>query len=560
MSSFPLAAAALLASLHSPLHADDLPTLSRDFWSWRAASQPTNRDDIPRLVRPRGWRPDWSAKAVAARREALLALRERWRRLADESRPVAYQVDHRLVGSALARVRWELDLNRPWRRDPGFYVDQTLGVLVEALLAPPPFSRQRSEDLVRLVASIPGTLEDARANLDEGTAPFARLAVEDLKGIGPRLRTATDALTPLVWADSRNALRRGIEGAISALDSYRGWLEGRLPSFVKETAVGREAYLFFLKEVALIPYSPEELLAMGRQERDRAVSFEAYERQRNVGLAELPLFADQAAQISRAVEDEKAIRSYLEKAGILTVPAWWKPYGYRAVPPYLDALAGFGEWTDFTSPERLEESSSRTIPKPSPRLGYFALSMARDPRPDMIHEGIPGHAFQLALSWHHPDEIRRHYHDSGVNEGIGFYVEEMMLRMGFFDDAPKSREMLASYMRLRALRVEVDVRLALGTFTIEQAADYLKVNVPMDEGTARSEAAAFASIPGQAIGYQIGKLQILGFLAEARRRQGERFTLRAFHDFLLENGNVPLSLQRWELLGQKDDVETLDRR
>ena len=115
-------------------------------------------------------------------------------------------------------------------------------------------------------------------------------------------------------------------------------------------------------------------------------------------------------------------------------------------------------------------------------------------------------------------------------------------------------------MRLRALRVEVDVKLALGEFTIDQAADYLRTTVPMDPGTALEEASWFAAGPGQAITYQIGKLQILRMLADARRRQGDRFSLRAFHDYVWKNGNVPLSLQRWELLGLRDELDIIDRR
>ena len=71
----------------------------------------------------------------------------------------------------------------------------------------------------------------------------------------------------------------------------------------------------------------------------------------------------------------------------------------------------------------------------------------------------------------------------------------------------------------------------------------------MDEQTARQEAIAFSTGPGQALTYQIGKLQILNFLADARMQQRERFNLRAFHDFVWKNGNVPIDLQRWEYLG-----------
>jgi len=127
-----------------------------------------------------------------------------------------------------------------------------------------------------------------------------------------------------------------------------------------------------------------------------------------------------------------------------------------------------------------------------------------------------------------------------------------MLQAGLFDDSPHTREIIYNFMRLRALRVEVDVKLALGEFTLEQAAKFLQEKVPMDEQTARQEAIAFSTGPGQAITYQIGKLQITKFLAEARMQQGEKFGLRAFHDFVWKNGNVPIALQRWEYLGKHE--------
>ena len=134
-----------------------------------------------------------------------------------------------------------------------------------------------------------------------------------------------------------------------------------------------------------------------------------------------------------------------------------------------------------------------------------------------------------------------------------------MMHAGLFDDSPRTREIIWNFMRLRALRVEVDVKLALGEFTIDQGAEYLKNTVPMDAATAHAEASFFASTPGQAISYQIGKLQIYNFLAESRRQKKAAFSLRAFHDFLWLNGNVPIALQRWEYLGLKDEVEAVDR-
>ena len=113
-------------------------------------------------------------------------------------------------------------------------------------------------------------------------------------------------------------------------------------------------------------------------------------------------------------------------------------------------------------------------------------------------------------------------------------------------------------MRLRALRVEVDVKLALGTFSLRQAADYLAEHVPMDRKTAEAEAALFATTPGQAISYQIGKDRICVSSLMQKSRQGDKFNLRAFDDFLWKNGNVPIALQRWEYLDNDDDIRTLE--
>jgi hypothetical protein len=271
-----------------------------------------------------------------------------------------------------------------------------------------------------------------------------------------------------------------------------------------------------------------------------------------LGLLELKIASSLTEQMDRSKRDELAIRKFLEEKGVLTVPANIRHYTIRPMPEYLEALGDFGETDDFTGPSRLNDDGVRWALPPSPNLGYFWLATAKDPRPDMIHEGVPGHYFQMCWSWSHPDPIRRHYYDSGANEGLGFYTEEMMLQAGLFDDSPRSREIIYNFMRLRALRVEVDVKLALGKFTMAQAADYLSEHVPMDKKSAAGEAALFATTPGQAISYQIGKTQILHFLAAAKLAQGDKFNLRAFHDFLWLNGNVPIALQQWEYLGVDD--------
>ena len=426
------------------------------------------------------------------------------------------------------------------------------------MLEPPPFDAARSREIVTRMQDIPKILGDGEANL-HAVRPFAQLAIRSLGQIRLELLEVQREVAPMLQKDAsyngdlQADFQAATEKAIVALEAYRGWLQEHLRSMPENAAVGRANYEFFLSHVALIPYTPEQLLAISRQEWERAVTFEQIEKQRNQGLPELKIAANIDEQIRTSERDELAIRNFLETKGILTVSPEIGHYTIRLMPGYLNALSDFGETDDF-----LHATGVRWLPEPSPTLGYFWLATAKDPRPDMVHEGVPGHYFQMAWSRMQDDPIRRHYYDSGPNEGLGFYVEEMMLQAGLFDDSPRSREIIYNFMRLRALRVEVDVKLALGILTIGQAADYLAHYVPMDQKTAEEEAAGFAVGPGQAISYQIGKIQIMRFLADARLKQGDAFNLRAFDDYLWKNGNVPIVLLRWEYLGLDDDLQSVD--
>ena len=530
---------------------NSLEQLSDDFWTWRAKYAPFTGDDVNRIERPGGIR-DWSRARIEQQRKDLAGFEARLKTIDPAQWPISKQVDYKLIGSALARVRWELDVNPRWKRDPNFYIAQTLTALAEALTIPAPYDEARGREILTRIENIPSILTQASENLEDPPAPFANVAIQNLDGIRERLRKMASSLVGSTTLN-RDKLNSACERAADALEKFQQQLKERLPKLPQQTALGRDPYVWFLRNVALMPFTPEELLAMGRQEWNRAVAFEAYEKNRNKDVPLLKIATDINSWIKDAADKELQIRKFLEERGILTVPDWIQHYTLRPTPEYLRAL-GFTENDDFTSPSRLKENCIRYVPEPSDKLGYFWRATAMDPRPITVHEGIPGHYFQLCLSWKHEDPIRRHYYDSGANEGIGFYAEEMMLQAGLFDDSPHTREIIYNFMRLRALRVEVDVKLALSEFTLDQAAKYLQEKVPMDEQTARQEAIAFSTGPGQAITYQIGKLQILKYLADARIQQGEKFNLRAFHDFVWQNGNVPIALQAWEYLERQKEI------
>src|SRR5216683_5510205 len=89
---------------------DSLDKLASDFWTWRARYAPFTGDDVNRIERPGGMR-DWSRAKIDNQRKELSEFEARWKKIDAHAWPISKQVDYRLIGSALSRVRWELDIN-----------------------------------------------------------------------------------------------------------------------------------------------------------------------------------------------------------------------------------------------------------------------------------------------------------------------------------------------------------------------------------------------------------------------------------------------------------------
>src|SRR5206468_1222405 len=172
---------------------ESLAKLSDDFWTWRAKHAPFTGDDVNRIERPGGTR-DWSRAEIDKQRKDLSEFEARWKRIDASPWPIAKQVDYRLIGSALARARWELEINPRWKRDPNFYIEQTLTPVVEALTVPGPYDAAQSREILTRIENIPAILQQAEENLDKPPAPFATVAIQALENIRPRLQQMATTL------------------------------------------------------------------------------------------------------------------------------------------------------------------------------------------------------------------------------------------------------------------------------------------------------------------------------------------------------------------------------
>lgn len=540
---------------------DQINQLSSDFWSWRARQQPRSHDDIPRIERPHEWIPRWSLADIENYRRDLAEFENRLLSIdvGSADSPLVGNsdwIDHRLLGSAICRVRWELDELEIWKTQPRFYVDQTIGVIFD-YLTPKTIDTLAIQNIRRILNSFEKTIADGKVNLaNNAYKELAQTTIEDLSNIKIQMQQMGEGLLRYISKDEHQKFLGEVKFASDILVNYSTWLQSNLDNFSPLIFVGHQKFDWFLKNVALIPLSISEIINIGNLEFERAIFLEtiATNRYRSLPLPNLPETA--VIQSNLEKECEHQVRKFYENESLLTQPDSLKHYLNAPRPDYLEAIKWLGVTDDLTGPSRLDIDGISYVPEPNPDMPYFYAANARDPRAGIVHEGA--HYQQLALSWRNPRPIRRHYYDSGVNEGIAFYNEELMLASGLFDDKPHSQTLMYNFMRLRALRVIIDASLATGQMTIETATEFLAKKVPMDTQTAREEAIFFAGFPGQGMTYQIGKTQIIKLMSDVLREKGSEFSLREFHDALWMNGNVPISLIRIELLDDWSEIELID--
>jgi uncharacterized protein (DUF885 family) len=165
-----------------------------------------------------------------------------------------------------------------------------------------------------------------------------------------------------------------------------------------------------------------------------------------------------------------------------------------------------------------------------------------------LHEAIPGHHFQLSLQLENPDmpRFRRLGFYGAFVEGWALYTESLGPELGVYTDPNQLMGHLGAEIH-RALRLVVDTGLHTGQFTREQAIQYMLDNEAISEQGATAEVERYMALPGSALAYKTGQLKISELRARYEKQLGSKFSLRAFHDEILDGGNMPLAVLEKQL-------------
>ena len=172
--------------------------------------------------------------------------------------------------------------------------------------------------------------------------------------------------------------------------------------------------------------------------------------------------------------------------------------------------------------------------KATPKFGMRTLA---------VHEGIPGHHFQIAIAMELEGMplIRRFAPFTAYIEGWALYAERVAWEQGLLPTNADNIGRLTAEL-FRAVRLVVDTGIHHRRWTREEAIDYMLANTGMAESDVVSEIERYIVLPGQATAYKVGMMKILELRQSAMDRLGDRFDLRDFHDVVLKNGAVPLDI------------------
>ena len=505
------------------------------FADWRAFEHPPLRDGAP----------DYGATAMARQHAALKDYQARLAAIDASAWPVADRVDYELLRAEMHGMDFNHRVLRPWARDPAFYTTVWTEQsdtpahegpvhhgLVELWTYEFPLSAAAADELAQGLATIPPLLGQARANLT-GNARELWLA-----GIGNLVQQA-QALVELEEriAGAGPRVERARREALAATESFVAWLQAQAPSKTGPSGVGKENYTWYQRHVHLVPLSWEQQVDLLQRELARAHASLRLEEQRNRDLPPMPVITTAEEYQERGNAAVTRYHEFLAAKDIMAVEPW--------MDPAMRAHVG-----EFVAEDQ---------------RNFFAIATHYEPLTLYTHFY---HWWDLARMREQPhaSAIRRgpllyNIWDSRA-EGMATGMEEMMMHAGLYDAQPRAREIVWIMLAQRAARGLGSLYAHANEFTLKQAKDFHVAWTPRgwmreDLDLLGFEQLLYLRQPGYGTSYVVGKYQVERLLMERARQQGADFNMRGFFAEVDAAGLIPVSLIRWQLTGEDDELQAL---
>ena len=410
----------------------------------------------------------------------------------------------------------------------------------------------------------------ARLNLaDSLPKPFVEIAIATSNGIADFLNTALPNALKRVNNDSLMTVFRIInKNAIDEFRKYATYLQTeKLPKANDHFAIGRENYTKMLLYDDYISMSPEQILQIGMNElKKEQDSFNAAAHIINPGMKPAEVYDALEKEhpsaenlVSSARQHTEAIYNFLVDKDVVTIPSPVRVI-IKEMPEYLQSAEAMN---DTPGPfEKVATEAYYYITPVNPQwtkkqkedwlrlFNYYTTDITT------IHEAYPGHYIQfLHLNASNATKIEKIFSSEEYVEGWAHYTEQMMIDEGFGNQAnpvaaAKYRLAQSGDALLRLCRLCVSIKMHCEGMSVDEATKFFMNNWYQGEKPSRVEALRGTYDP-RYLGYTLGKLQILKLREDYRKQEGADFSLKKFHDRLLDKGMPPIRLLREIMLKDK---------
>jgi uncharacterized protein (DUF885 family) len=535
-----------------------LRKMADDFYAWRNENYPVGSSDAGlhtwdnRLT-------DYSPAKVAERARHVRKILDQVRAMQTSAWPKDDRIDWLLFRAQLEGPDFNNRILQSENTDPQIYVGECSNGIFSLLKKEYDTPHNRALAATARLKQMPAMLAQGERNFAKPVKLFAKLAIDSARAIDPLFTDSLMTLARDLAPNERDDLVKARDTALVAIHAFADRLEKRLPAMVAFAPMGTANYNYYLKHILLLPLDAAQVEMLGRAELARYRALESLlpdpsladpnpARSKNIP-------PDQASFLKAYESREQEMIDFLKGHQLVTLPDYLGRFEIRQLPDAFKPTSPGG----FMNPPGVYDQDPTGfyfIPTYNPESKNFYIRAAiEDPRPILGHEGIPGHFMQLSIANHLTDEIRRQHGDGVFVEGWALYGEEMLVRTGFYPESSAAQGQVLRLSRYRSARIGVDVNLHTGKWPFEQAVQYFMDAGGLDHEAAEGEAAGAASSPTQKISYIVGKWQIMNLLGRYRDKAGANFRLGQFHDDLIKNGSLPLSIVEWILLDDPTSVE-----
>ena len=550
----------ITSSVHAqnPITPAELRKMATDYYNWRNENFPVASSDSglhtwdKRLT-------DYSLSAILSRRLQARDLLNKVQAMNTTSWTRDDRIDWLLFRAQLEGVVFFNRVINFEESDPQTYVNECSNGIFSLLKKEYDTPRNRALSATARLKQMPALMEQGKQNLIKPVQLYAQLAIDSARSIDSLFNDSLMTLAKDLSPAERAELVKARDAALTSIHGFADWLERRLPGMVPFKPMGEENYNYILQNIYLLPLKARDVEMLGQAELARYRALEALlpdpsladpnpARSKNIP-------ADQAAFLKAYESRQEEMINFLKTNRLISIPDYLGPFYIRQLPEAFKPTSPGG----FMNPPGVydkDASGFYFIPTYNPASKNFYIRAAiEDPRPILGHEGIPGHFLQLSIANHLTNEIRRQHGDGIFVEGWALYGEEMLMRSGLYTNNSPGQGQILRLSRYRAARIGVDVNLHTGKWTFDQAVKYFMEAGGLDKEAATGEAAGAAASPTQKITYMVGKWQIMRLLGRYKDQQGANFRLGQFHDELLKNGSLPLSIVEWILLNDSSSVD-----